>query len=255
VARLRSLLVRTGFDVEALICDHVPFIALLARASAPEVREAFAAAHAAAARGQLVEAEQALKAARGRQSSAVELEVLLAESELCLARGDGDGAAAACFRAQELAPNDARSFIGLSRIALAGGGASDALKLALEALRHDATEPAAYAVAGVAADALGHPDVFTAWRAAVNLAPDDAAVVGELARIASERGDHALALTSFERLERYGAPLSAEHHLARGFSLLAVGRRSEAEIEAHLALSKGAADADLEALKRAIASR
>lgn len=253
VGRLRSLLCRTGFEVDAVICDRVPFVALLATARDRAVADAFASAYACAAEGDLNAALAALDAARRTGRSQVELEVLLAETELFLASGQGDRAAAACFQARKLAPNDARPLLGLGRIALSSAGPTDALHLALDALRHDITEPTAYALAAIAADALGHPDAFTAWRTAGNLAPDDAVVVGELARSAAARGDHTLALASLERLEGYGATLEAEHHVTRAWLLIAAGRRNDAAVEARIAAAKQANPADLQALEQAIA--
>lgn len=252
VGRLRSLLVRTGFEVEAVICDRVPFVALLATAREPGVADAFAAAYAAAASGDLPAALAALDTARLSNRPQVELEVLLAETELFLATNDGDRAAAACFRAQKLAPADARPIVGLGRIALGSGAATDALHLALDALRHDVTEPTAYALAAIAADALGHPDSVTAWRAASNLAPDDAVIVGELARSAAARGDHALALSSLERLERYGALLEADHHVTRAWLLISAGRHGDAATEMRIAAAKQASPTDLKALEQAL---
>jgi SAM-dependent methyltransferase len=253
VGRLRSLLLRTGFEVDAVICDRVPFVALLATARDRGVAEAFATAYARAAEGDLGGALAALDTARASGRNPVEVEVLLAETELFLAAGDGDRAATACFLARKMAPNDARPLVGLGRIALSSAGPSDALHLALDALRHDITEPTAYALAAIAADALGHPDAFTAWRTATNLAPDDMVVVGELARSASARGDHALALASLERLEGYGAELEAEHHVTRAWLLLAAGRRGDAATEARIAAAKHANPVDLQALEQAIA--
>lgn len=253
VGRLRSLLVRTGFEIDAVICDRVPFVALLATARDRAVADAFATAYARAAAGDLSAALAALGAARASGRSQVEVEVLLAEVELFLAAEDGDRAASACFLARKLAPADARPLVGLGRIALGSAVPSDALHLALDALRHDVTEPTAYALAAIAADALGHPDAFTAWRAAGNLAPDDSVIVGELARSAAARGDHALALASLERLEGYGAVLEAEHHITRAWLLIAAGRRGDAATEARIAAAKHANPSDLQALEQAIA--
>ena len=253
VARLRSLLVRTGFEIEAVLCDRVPFVALLAKAQNPHVADAFARAYSLAATGRFDEALKAIDMARRPHSLAVEIEVLLAEAEIYLALGDGDRAANACFSAQKLAPTDARPLVGLGRIALSSGTAADALHLALEALRHDPTEAAAYALAGVAADALGNSEAVTAWRAAAQLAPDDELIVGELARMATGPGDQAMALAALDRLERYGASLDTGLHVRRGFLLLAAGRHSDAATEVRIASAKNADPTELAELKQAIA--
>jgi SAM-dependent methyltransferase len=248
VARLRALLVRAGFSVEAVICDSVPFVALLGRASSVNVCEAFSSAYQLAGRGRIDQAIEALEGARGTNRLDVEIEVLLARSELYLAQGAGDAAAQACFRARELAPTDARPLVGLGRIALASGATADALHLALDAIECDATEALACALAAYAADSLGHPDAFTAWRAATNLAPDDINLACQFARSASGRGDHGLGLQNLERVERYGQPEPA-YHLTRAWLLLAAGRKHEAAIEARIAEARGGNPEELACLR------
>jgi SAM-dependent methyltransferase len=252
VARLRSLLIRTGFEVEAVIADRVPFIALLARAAFPEVRAAFADAYGAASHGDIDRALNELRRARGTGRYHVEAEIVLAEAELSLARGDGDHAANAFFRARELDSSDARPLVGLGRIALASGNTTDALELGLDALRLEPTEPAAFVLVALASSALGHADSFAAWRAAARLAPDDAFVVGELTRSALSRGDHPVALSGLEQLERYGVDLEAAHHVTRAWLLLALGRRGEASVEARIARAKEATHPELGELERAL---
>ncbi|MFZ5894345.1 MAG: methyltransferase domain-containing protein [Myxococcota bacterium] len=255
VPRLRSLLVRTGFEVEAVIADRVPFVALLARAAFPSVRDAFANAYAAAASGDIDQALLRLHPARGTGRFRVEAEILLAEAELLLARGDGDQAAQAFFRARELDSSDARPLVGLGRIALASGTYSDALELALDALRLDPAETAAYVLVALASGALGHADSFSAWRAAARLAPDDSFVVGELTRAALACGNHPVALAGLEQLERYGVALEAAHHVTRAWLLLALGRRGEASVEARIARAKEATHPELGELERALSDR
>jgi len=255
VARLRALLLRSGFEVEAVIADQVPFVALLARAAFPQVRDAFANAYAAATTGDLERGLAELARAHGTGRYRIEAEVLLAEAELHLARGDGDQAANAFFRVRELEASDARALVGLGRIALVSENHPDALQLGLDALRCDPTETAGYVLAALASTALGQTDAFPAWRAAGRLAPDDAFVVGELTRAALARGDHAVALSGLEQLERYGVPLEAAHHVTRAWLLLALGRRGEAAVEARIARAKDANHPELGELERALAPR
>ncbi len=253
VARLRSLMVRAGLDVEAVVLDRVPFVALIGRVDRPAVREAFTHAYALASEGHIAEALVALEPARGTGRAATEVEALLGESELCFALGDGDRAASACFRARELVPNDARPLVGIGRIALAAGSPGEALELALDALRHDPTETSGYVLAALAASELGESDTFTAWRAAGSLAPDDAFVVGELTRQALQRGNHAVALHSLDRLEQYDTALEASHHVTRAWLLIALGRRSEAAVELRIARAKQPTLPELGELELALA--
>lgn len=251
-SRLRSLLVCAGFTVEAVLSNGVPFVALLARLTHPSVREAFAGAYSLAGRGRLAEALSALEGARDTGRLEVEVELSLARSELHMALGSGDAAAEACFRVRELEPREARALVGLGRISLSSGAPSDALHLALDALRCNGTEAAACTLAALAAGALGHPDALTAWRAAANLVPDDPAIACELARTASRFGDPALGLHCLERVERYGTPLGPEHHLTRAWVLIAAGRKTEAELEARIAEARDADPESLDELRRAL---
>ncbi|MGC4092283.1 MAG: tetratricopeptide repeat protein [Polyangiaceae bacterium] len=253
VPRLRALLVRSGFEVEAVLAEQVPFVALLARAAFPAVRDAFTNAYAAANSGDLARGLRELDGARGTARFQVELELLLAEAELLLALGDGDRAANAFFRARELDGKDARALVGVGRIALASGSYPDALELALDALRCDPTETTGYVLVALAGAALGS-DPFTAWRAAARLAPDDAFIVGELTRAAVARGEHPVALSSLEQLERYGVSLDAALHVTRAWLLLAAGRRGDAGVEARIAKTKEPNHPELAELEHAISN-
>lgn len=250
LARLRALVVRAGFSIQAVLSDQVPFVALVASLTHPKVLRAFEAAYSFAGLGDIQNAQKALDGAE-EASPEVEIEVLLARSELYLATGEGDAAAHACFRARELAPDDARPLIGIGRVALSSGATGDALNLALDALQRDPTEAAACALAALCADSLDHPDAFTAWRTASNLAPDDLMLAREFARGASSRGDHTLALQVLERVEQYGQPEPA-YHLTRAWLLLAATRKNEAQIEARIAQARNADPSELAELLQAI---
>ena len=80
-------------------------------------------------------------------------------------------------------------------------------------------------------------------------------MVGELTRAALARGDHAVALSGLEQLERYGVPLEAAHHVTRAWLLLALERRGEAAVEARIARAKDANHPELGELERALAQR
>lgn len=248
--RLRALLVRTGFSVQAVISNHLPFVSILASLTHPNVLKAFAAAYSFATLGDLKSALRALDGAE-EAGPEVELEVLMARLELHLAIGEGDAAAHCCFRARELAPDDARPLIGLGRIALAGGATAEALSFALDALERDPTEAAACTLAALCADTLNHPDAIMTWRTASDLAPDDLILAREFASAASRLGDHALALHVLGRVEGYGSPEPA-YHLTRAWLLLAASRKDEARIEARIAQARSADPVELSELLKAI---
>jgi Flp pilus assembly protein TadD len=144
----------------------------------------------------------------------------------------GDVAAKAFFQARELAPNDARALTGLSRIALSIGESEDALRLALDAVRAEPSSALAAATLAIVGERLEHADAFNAWRAAVNLAPDDVGIVTGLGRAAAARGEYHYAICAFDRARAYGDEFGPEFHITLGWLLLADGRRHDAVLEA-----------------------
>jgi Flp pilus assembly protein TadD len=163
---------------------------------------------------------------------ALALELSLAQGELALAERAGDLAARAFFQARELAPRDARALTGLSRIALSIGQNEDALRFALEAVHAEPASALAAATLAIVGDRIEHPDTFNAWRAAVNLAPDDIGIVTGLGRAAAARGEYHYAICAFDRARAYGDEFGPEFHVTLGWLLLADGRRHDAVLEA-----------------------
>lgn len=248
---LRSLLLRSGLEIDAWLLEAGSFIACVARCSADPAIQSLVEAERASITDRTASRAAYDRAARSGRADA-RLEATVAIAELELERGDGDAAVAALFQAGELDPKDPRPLVGLSRISLITGSAHDALKLALDAVRLDPSDASATAAVARAAGHLQHPDAFTAWRLAAGLAPDDAAIATELARCAAERGDYAFGLAALTRLRQYAEAFSPSLHVTVAWLLIAEGHLADAVIEARTATALDASDPGLTALWQAL---
>lgn len=228
---LAAMLARTGFAVDGWLSTSGTFVACVARRIEDPLLEALSRAGALANRGAFAEARGLLETTR-TERSALALELILAQAELAMAEGVGDIAARAFFQARDLDPSDARALTGLSRIALSVGQSEDALRLAMDAVRAQPASALAAATLAVVGERLEHPEAFSAWRAAVHLAPDDLGIVTGLGRSAAARGDYHYAICAFDRARAYGDDLGPEFHVTLGWLLLADGRRHDAVLEA-----------------------
>ncbi|HEX2872434.1 MAG TPA: methyltransferase domain-containing protein [Polyangiaceae bacterium] len=228
---LGAMLTRAGFSVEGWLTTGVTFVACVARRIEDPVLKALDEAGRLATLGQYAPARELLEQTR-TQRGALALELLLAQGELAMAERAGDVAARAFFQARDLEPQDARALTGLSRIALSIGESQDALRLALDAARAQPASALAAATLAIVGERLEHPEAFNAWRAAVNLAPDDVGIVTGLGRAAAARGEYHYAICAFDRARAYGDDFGAEFHVTLGWLLLADGRRHDAALEA-----------------------
>jgi len=225
----------SGFDIENTVCTGANFVALVARRAGEAEIEALVEGFQQARRGQFRAARDEFTRAGRSARQDVKLEALLGEAEAAFAANDGDGAARCYFEANALDSSDGRALSGLARVALATGEVEDALGLALDALKREPTDVAANASMALAAEQLGHPEAFNAWRIAVNLAPDDLSVATGLARASAARQNLAFAIQVFERLRGYGSALGVDFHITLGWLLLADGRKNDAGVEARYA--------------------
>lgn len=228
---LGAMLTRSGFAVDGWLSTSGTFVACVARRIEDPVVEALSEAGNLASVGKFTQARELLAGVR-TERRALALELLLAQAELAMFERAGDVAARAYFQARELEPHDARALTGLSRIALNIGETEDALRLALEAVRAQPTSALAAATLAIVGERLERPDAFNAWRAAVNLAPDDVGIVTGLGRCAAARGEYHYAICAFDRARAYGDEFGPEFHVTLGWLLLADGRRHDAVLEA-----------------------
>ncbi|MEO7037449.1 MAG: methyltransferase domain-containing protein [Polyangiaceae bacterium] len=233
---LRRLLLRSGFEVDDLDCSGATFVTLVAGRSADVAIDALVEGFQQAARGQLSAARSEFARARRSDREDVKLEAILGEAEAAFTANEGDIATRCYFEANDLATDDGRALAGLARVALATGELDDALRLAADAVKREPTDAGANSALALAAEQLGHPDAFNAWRVAANLAPDDPEVATGLARVSAAKQNFAFAIQSLERLRGYGKLLSLEFHVTLGWLLLADGRKNDASVEARYAL-------------------
>jgi tetratricopeptide (TPR) repeat protein len=228
---LGAMLTRAGFSVEGWLSTSGTFVACVARRIDDPTLEALNQAGSLATAGRFTEARQLLEGARTTRT-ALALELLLAQGELAMAERAGDVAARAFFQARELEPQDARALTGLSRISLSIGENANALRLAMDAVRAQPASALAAATLAIVGERLEHPESFNAWRAAVNLAPDDVGIVTGLGRAAAARGEYHYAICAFDRARAYGDEFGPDFHVTLGWLLLADGRRHDAALEA-----------------------
>jgi tetratricopeptide (TPR) repeat protein len=239
---LTALLARAGFAIDGWLASAGTFVACVARRVEDAALDALRRAGELAEAGKYAAARQLLEGTR-TERHALSLELLLAQGELAMAERAGDIAARAFFQARDLTPNDARALTGLSRIALSIGETDDALRLALDAVRGEPSSALAAATLAIVGERLEHPEAFNAWRAAVNLAPDDVGIVTGLGRAAAARGEYHYAICAFDRARAYGDEFGPEFHVTLGWLLLADGRRHDAVLEARHAQALSPDDA------------
>jgi len=232
---LQRLLLRSGFDLEESICTGANFVALVGRRSGEVELEALVEGLHQARRGQLEAARNEFARAQKSARPGIKLEALLGEAEAAFDANDGDSAVRCYFEANAIDPKDGRALAGLARVALATGEVDDALGLALDSLKREPTEGSANTSMALAAEQLGHPEAFNAWRVAVNLAPSDLTAATGLARTSAARQNIAFAIHVFERLRGYGSVLGVDFHVTLGWLLLADGRQNDARVEARYA--------------------
>ena len=177
-----------------------------------------------------------------------------ARAAVLLDIGRGDPAVEALLAAARVDGEDARPLAALAEVALSTGDAAGALRLGLDAVRLDPSEPAAASVTARAAHAVGHADAVPAWRIAVSLSPDDFELVEPFAKLCAVRGDAASGIAALERLRAYSDPLDARFHTSLAWLLLAEGRPADAELELKLARACGAAEGEVAELQGALRS-
>lgn len=251
---LGAMLTRAGFAVEGWLTTSGTFVACVARRIEDPALDALDLAGSLATQGKFREARELLATAR-TQRGALTLEVLLAQGELAMAERAGDQAARAFFQARDLDPEDARALTGLSRIALSIGEHQDALRLAMDAARAQPASALAAATLAIVGERLEHAEAFNAWRAAVNLAPDDVGIVTGLGRAAAARGEYHYAICAFDRARAYGDEFGPEFHVTLGWLLLADGRRQDAALEARHAQALSPDDTSARELLEAAQAR
>lgn len=235
---LEALLARGGFAVRDWISKRGSFVACIAEPDTSAGATALLSGLDALASGDAAAARSDFASATEHGSRAIACEALLASARAALALGEGDVAAQALMAAAALDNADARPLAGLAELSFLTNDLPTALRLGLDAVQLEATEPTAARVAAFAALALDHQDAMSAIRVANNLAPDDFDVARALSEAAACLGDGGPGVAALERVRSYGDDVGAALHVELARALFAQGRRADAELEARLARAR-----------------
>lgn len=249
---LTTLLSATGFEVEHWVTRDGTFLCALARAVDDEGARWLAHGAEAIAAGD-ADGAFAAYAEIGRLGRApLRVEASLAEADLHLALGNGDGATTAYFRARELDPQDPRPLAGLAQIALAIGDHGDAVALAEIACRMDPTDRSAVLALALALDRAHRAEAATCWKTAASLCADELGVVARFAAAAAEHGDPGDGVRALERLGAYGEERTVDFHLAYARALASADRGSDAQLALRAAAALAPEDPAVHSLQHAL---
>ncbi len=157
-------------------------------------------------------------------------------AEICLARGDGDGALEALLEIQARAPDDARVLSTLAQLSLGMGSMEDAARFAIAAAQRDPAEPSvAHALAVAVGDKLSPAEKIALWSNAARLAPGDVDIAVALSRCAASIDAYHIGIKALERVREYHPTLPADFHLTLGWMYLMSARVEDALMECRLA--------------------
>ncbi len=157
-------------------------------------------------------------------------------AEICLARGDGDGALEALLEIQARAPDDARVLSMLAQLTLGMGAMDDASRFAIAAAQRDPAEATvAFSLARAVGDKLPPAEKVALWSNAARLAPADVDAAVALAQNAAGHEAYHLGIRALERVREYHPTLPADFHLTLGWMYLMSARVEDALMECRLA--------------------
>lgn len=146
-----------------------------------------------------------------------------------------DSASAHFLAALSHAPTNTWALCGLARLVMTGGGLADAVHLLRTCLETDPTNVQGLELWINELRAVAAQDAPTALQALANLHPAEANVSSALAQMHAESGELLLAIQDLERIRRYHPTPNLGLSLTLGWLLHAVGRHSDAEVEARMA--------------------
>ena len=174
------------------------------------------------------QAERAIGSALGRDPAC--FLAVGVRAELAEARGRPEEALADYGAVLRADPKNPEAHLGLARLARARGDLEEAHAQAAAALEETRTLPGAWAILGEIAVSIGEPEAaIDFYRGAIEQSPRDRAVRVSLARLLSERGQHAAAVVEWQaatELKEDPESLSALAEQARAAGDLAAERRA-----------------------------
>jgi len=203
LSSLRSLFTRCGFELSDWTTVGDGFICAIGRPMRDPLGELLGQAEDAYLSHQSQKLEAICRQLNHSGRAELRLEAALLESRLRFDVNQYDHAIALLSDASALVPEDPRPWAGLSRLALASGNAVQAIRLAENALKLDATD-----FSSVCSSALAYaePDPhrsLVAWKTANALAPDEATIARFLCAVALAEGRHEEGLQLLERAGQY----------------------------------------------------
>lgn len=234
--QLEQLLCENGYVIEEWISDE-GFLSVIARREPNDWTRGMEAADMLRAEGLEGEALDLLMAPPKSDDSGAAVSWYLRIAEICIARGDGDGALEALMEVQAREPDDARVLAGLARLSLGMGATEDASRFAIAAAQRDSANPqVALSLAQAVGVNLTPAESIALWSNVVRLAPSSVDVAVNLARTAAAHEAYHVGITALERVREYHPSLSADFHLTLGWMYLMSSRVEDSLMECRLAM-------------------
>lgn len=233
--QLENLLSDSGYVIEEWISEK-GFLAVVARREPTAWTRGIEASDQLCAEGLQSEALDLLMSPPKTEDEGVAAAWYLRIAEICIARGDGDGALEALMEVQEIAPGDARVLASLAELTLGMGAKEDAARFAIAAAQRDAANPSvALALASSVGENLSPAESIALWSNAARLAPAAVDVAVSLARAAASHDAYHVGIVALERVREYHPCLPADFHLTLGWMYLMSNRIEDAQMQCRLA--------------------
>ena len=233
--QLEALLSDSGFVVKEWLSNG-GFLCVIAERQTTEWTRGIEAADQLRAEGLENEALELLQHPPEVDDAGVAPAWYLRIAEICLARGDGDGALEALLEIQARAPDDARVLSTLAQLSLGMGSLEDSARFAIAAAQRDPAQPAvAFALAQAVGDKLPPAERIALWSNAARLAPAHVDVAVALAQNAAAHAAYHIGIKALERVREYHPTLPADFHLTLGWMYLMSARVEDALMECRLA--------------------
>jgi len=234
--QLGHLLCENGFTIEEWISDE-GFLSVVARRVPNDWTRGMEAADMLRVEGLESEALDLLMAPPKTDDGGAAVSWYLRIAEICISRGDGDGALEALMEVQAREPDDARVLAGLARLTLGMGATEDASRFAIAAAQRDSANPhVALSLAQAVGVNLTPAESIALWSNVARLAPASVDIAVDLARAAASQEAYHVGITALERVREYYPQLSADFHLTLGWMYLMSSRVEESLMECRLAM-------------------
>jgi SAM-dependent methyltransferase len=233
--QLETLLSDSGYVIVEWISEK-GFLAVVARRVSTDWTRGIEAADLLCAEGLKTDALELLLEPPQTSAEGAAPAWYLRIAEICIERGDGDGALKALMEVQEIAPGDARVLASLAELSLGMGALSDAARFSVAAAQRDPANPnVALSLALSVGQNLTPAESIALWSNAARLAPAAVDVAVSLARTAAAHDAYHVGITALERVREYHPCLPADFHLTLGWMYLMSNRLEDAQMQCRMA--------------------